>query len=57
MLIEIAALNAAYARAQDKERATEAGFDLHLAKPIDASQLIMAIAELASGPAAPAALL
>jgi CheY-like chemotaxis protein/anti-sigma regulatory factor (Ser/Thr protein kinase) len=39
----------AYARAQDRERATEAGFDLHLTKPVDASELILAIAGLARG--------
>jgi len=45
----------AYARAQDKERAAEAGFDLHLTKPVDATELIVAIANLARGSAVPAA--
>ena len=44
----------AYARAQDRERATEAGFDLHLTKPVDAAELIVAIAGLARGAAIPA---
>jgi signal transduction histidine kinase/CheY-like chemotaxis protein len=34
----------AYARALDQSRAIEAGFDLHLAKPVDAEDLIRAVA-------------
>ena len=37
----------AYARAEDQSRATEVGFDLHLAKPVEADVLIGAIAKLA----------
>ncbi len=36
----------AYARAEDRERAIEAGFQDHLTKPIDPKQLIAAIARL-----------
>jgi len=38
----------AYARTQDVERALEAGFQRHLAKPVDAERLIGMIAQLAS---------
>lgn len=37
----------AYARTEDQERAAEVGFDLHLAKPVEANVLITAIAGLA----------
>ncbi|HET6281446.1 MAG TPA: ATP-binding protein [Polyangia bacterium] len=37
----------AYARAEDRLRAAQVGFDLHLAKPVDADVLITAIAALA----------
>jgi PAS domain S-box-containing protein len=36
----------AFARAEDRARAIEAGFQMHLAKPVDAAQLITAIATL-----------
>lgn len=42
----------AYARAQDKMRASEAGFDLHLTKPVDAGELIRAIGSVAGVSAA-----
>ncbi len=44
----------AYARSQDRERALAAGFQLHLAKPVEPDDLIVAVAELA-GRTAPAA--
>ena len=37
----------AYARADDRERSLEAGFQLHVSKPIDIEQLVAAIASLA----------
>ena len=37
----------AYARSQDRERALAAGFQLHLAKPVEPDDLILAVAELA----------
>src|SRR5947209_2584427 len=37
----------AYARTEDRERALEAGFQTHLAKPVDPSELIAAVARLA----------
>jgi two-component system CheB/CheR fusion protein len=37
----------AFARADDRRRALEAGFDEHLAKPVDPDQLIAVVAELA----------
>ena len=36
----------AYARAEDREKALLAGFDLHLAKPIDPDELIRALSQL-----------
>jgi CheY-like chemotaxis protein len=43
----------AHARAEDQSRAAEVGFDLHLAKPVEADVLIGAIARLArKGPSA-----
>ncbi|MDB4985608.1 MAG: hypothetical protein JWN04_786, partial [Myxococcaceae bacterium] len=39
----------AYARAEDVERAFEAGFQRHLAKPVNAERLITLIATLAEG--------
>lgn len=38
----------AYARDKDKQRALEAGFQVHLAKPLDPEKLIAAIARLVS---------
>jgi PAS domain S-box-containing protein len=42
-----AAALTAYARSEDRVRALRAGFEMHLAKPIDPSELIAAIASLA----------
>jgi CheY-like chemotaxis protein len=36
----------AYARPQDKEQALEAGFDLHLTKPVEPSELAWAVVSL-----------
>ena len=41
-----AAALTAFAREEDRERALQAGFQLHLAKPIDASALVAAVATL-----------
>jgi CheY-like chemotaxis protein len=41
-----AAALTAFARAEDRERALQAGFQLHLAKPVDASSLVAAVATL-----------
>lgn len=64
-MVPAAALTA-FAREGDKAHALSAGFQMHLAKPIDAATLVAAVAELArsrplvlpqgSGYAAPAAL-
>jgi CheY-like chemotaxis protein/anti-sigma regulatory factor (Ser/Thr protein kinase) len=45
-----AAALTAYARAEDRVRALEAGFQTHLSKPIDPSELIAAVARLAGRP-------
>jgi signal transduction histidine kinase/ActR/RegA family two-component response regulator len=37
----------AYARPEDRERALAAGFDLHLAKPVEPAELVAAMARLA----------
>jgi CheY-like chemotaxis protein len=37
----------AYARGEDRRRALAAGFNLHLAKPIDPSELVVSVARLA----------
>jgi signal transduction histidine kinase len=42
-----AAALTAYARAEDRQRVLEAGFQAHLAKPIDAAELVTAVARLA----------
>jgi CheY-like chemotaxis protein len=39
----------AYARAADRRRALEAGFQLHLAKPVEPSELVAAVASLVTG--------
>jgi signal transduction histidine kinase/ActR/RegA family two-component response regulator len=44
----------AFARSADRDRALEAGFQLHLAKPVDATALLSAIASLRAAPAHPA---
>ncbi len=38
----------AYARPEDRERALAAGFDVHLAKPVEPAQVLAAVARLAS---------
>jgi CheY-like chemotaxis protein len=40
----------AYARPEDRERALAAGFDLHLAKPVEPAELVRAVAHLAGRP-------
>ena len=42
-----AAALTAYARSEDRARALRSGFEMHLAKPIDPSELIAAVASLA----------
>jgi two-component system CheB/CheR fusion protein len=39
----------AFARADDRRRALEAGFDEHLAKPVDPEELLTVVAQLAQG--------
>jgi signal transduction histidine kinase/ActR/RegA family two-component response regulator len=39
----------AYARLEDRERALAAGFDVHLAKPVEPATLVIAVARLAGG--------
>ena len=39
----------AYARLEDRERALAAGFDVHLAKPVEPTALVTAVARLAGG--------
>src|SRR5262249_55939846 len=41
-----AAALTAYARSEDRSRALRSGFQMHLAKPIDPSELIAAVARL-----------
>jgi CheY-like chemotaxis protein len=41
-----AAALTAFARAEDRQRALQAGFQLHLAKPIDPLSLVAAVANL-----------
>ncbi len=43
-----AAALTAYARAEDRARALEAGYQTHLAKPVDPSELVTTVARLAS---------
>jgi signal transduction histidine kinase/CheY-like chemotaxis protein len=47
-----AAALTAFAREEDRERALRAGFQLHLAKPIEAAKLVAAVARLNTTPAA-----
>jgi signal transduction histidine kinase/DNA-binding response OmpR family regulator len=47
-----AAALSAFARAEERARAMMAGFDLHLAKPVDALQLASAVLDLAARPSA-----
>jgi PAS domain S-box-containing protein len=42
----------AYARAADRVRALEAGFQMHLAKPVEPAELIVSVAALAASPGA-----
>jgi CheY-like chemotaxis protein len=42
-----AAALTAYARPEDRVKALQSGFQLHLAKPIDPAELIVAVAVLA----------
>jgi len=42
----------ACARAEDRSKALEAGYQLHLAKPLDASKLVAMIASLVERPTA-----
>jgi CheY-like chemotaxis protein len=44
-----AAALTAYARAEDRVKVLKAGFQLHLAKPIDPAELVVAVAALAKG--------
>jgi signal transduction histidine kinase/ActR/RegA family two-component response regulator len=48
-----AAALTAFARNEDRQQALEAGFQLHLAKPIDAETLVSAVATLGRGTADP----
>jgi CheY-like chemotaxis protein len=41
-----AAALTAFARNEDRQRALEAGFQLHLAKPVDVRSLVAAVAKL-----------
>ena len=40
----------AYARDVDRRRALDAGFDAHLAKPVEPADLVAAVASLGSAP-------
>ena len=42
-----AAAITAYARGQDRRRALAAGFNLHLSKPVDPTELVVSVAQLA----------
>ena len=42
-----AAALTAYARAEDRMKALQSGFQMHLAKPVDPAELIVAVAVLA----------
>ena len=41
-----AAALTAFARAEDRTRALQSGFEMHLAKPVDPGELVAAIARL-----------
>ena len=47
-IIPAAALTA-YARSEDRTAALRAGFDVHLTKPVDPSELLVVIGTLVSG--------
>ena len=40
----------AFARAEDRERAIASGFQAHLAKPVEPTELVAAVANLAGRP-------
>jgi CheY-like chemotaxis protein len=42
-----AAALTAYARAEDRMKTLQSGFQMHLAKPVDPAELIVAVASLA----------
>ena len=42
-----AAALTAFARAEDRTRALESGFEMHLAKPVDPAELVATVARLA----------
>jgi len=42
-----AAALTAYARAEDRMKALQSGFQMHLAKPVDPAELVIAVAALA----------
>lgn len=42
-----AAALTAYARSEDRTRALRSGFQMHLSKPIDSSELVAAVSSLA----------
>jgi CheY-like chemotaxis protein len=42
----------AFARSEDRQRAYRAGFQMHVAKPVDPAELITIISALAGGPRA-----
>jgi CheY-like chemotaxis protein len=50
-----AAALTAYARPEDRVKALQSGFQMHLAKPIDPAELIVAVAALAKRPQRPTA--
>jgi CheY-like chemotaxis protein len=43
-----AAALTAYASAEDRERALRAGFDAHIAKPVDPAELVKSVSSLAA---------
>jgi len=45
----------AYARAEERQRALEAGFQMHIAKPFEPAELVAAVSRLAAERPAPAA--
>jgi CheY-like chemotaxis protein len=45
----------AYARPEDADRAVAAGFQVHMAKPVEPSELVMVVAKLGGRRPAPSA--
>jgi hypothetical protein len=45
----------AYARAEDRMRAVLAGFQMHIAKPVERAELLTMVSSLAARPAPPSA--